>query len=136
MLDEHAGLRNAMKGAEEAVRQLVECGRRGRAERRALRKVLRQLASLEVRLGDHFVAEEAGGNLAEALQAAPCYDPLARRSAKSPDDWEEVHRSFAQLAALLYAHEHAEGELVRCSLLDGLETVDQRATRLRTRRTS
>jgi hypothetical protein len=43
---------------------------------------------------------------------------------KSPDDWGEVHRSFAQLAALLDAHEEAEGEIVRCSLLDDLGTVD------------
>lgn len=129
----------------EAIRRVAESGEHGRAERRALRKLLRQLSSLERRLRDHFAAEEAGGHLADALQAAPRYHARAasllaqhpdltaemhrvrvqaRDCASSPEDWEEVHRSFVQLAELIAAHEEAESEIVRCSLQDDLGAGD------------
>jgi hypothetical protein len=125
----------------EAIRRVAESGEHGRAERRALR----QLSALERRLRDHFTAEEAGGHLADALQAAPRYHARAaallaqhpdlaaemhrvrvqaRGCTNSPDDWEEVHRSFVQLAELIAAHEEAENEIVSCSLRDDLGTGD------------
>ncbi|HJT35582.1 MAG TPA: hemerythrin domain-containing protein [Pirellulales bacterium] len=108
----------------------------------AAREAVEAIASLQAHLKHHFMVEEAGGYLEEALIIAPRFSDLAakllaehpvllartsettalaRRAAAEPVLLEALKKQVTELLGNLVAHETAENRIIQQALNSGVE---------------
>lgn len=133
LLEEHRRLNHQIGGLCRWASELTDIGQPRFGE---LGERLRELRSV---LAAHFADEEAGGYLADALDAAPQFAHqaaelkcqhsqflerldgfIARLTAAQPPFryWHDAQREFEDYLAQLQRHERAENDLVQAAFTD------------------